>query len=148
TAASNQSETKARFADTWGAIHVGSAQLTGRALATWIGLGTWLGLTFVQCGREALTALTYNAAFLFELLIPGSLVRTVSMRRLIVFFLTGGFLCAFAIGAEIALAPLITMQSVYFILGPIIEETLKLLPLVWLCMRGRKFMTWTMGATD
>ncbi len=135
-----------RRAPDWGTLSVGETRIPLRLVVGVAGGLLWLLVMVVQTGGEAFTALTTNLLYLLPLILLGSLTRTVSLRILLMLFLTGAFLMGVMLVAGIFLAPLGDQASGLF--GPLLEEILKIAPVVYLLWRWRARETWWLGATD
>ncbi|MEP7081590.1 MAG: PrsW family glutamic-type intramembrane protease [Chloroflexota bacterium] len=135
-----------RRAPDWGTLTVGQTRVPLRLVVGVAGGLLWLLVMIVQTGEHAFTALSTNLLFLVPLILLGSLTRTVSLRILLVLFLTGAFLMGVMLVAGIFLAPLGDLAS--GLIGPLLEEVLKIAPVVYLLWRWRARQTWWLGATD
>lgn len=135
-----------RAASDWGGLTVGQTRLPLRLVVAIGGILVWLLIMLAQTGEHALTAIATNLAYLLPLVVLGTLTRTVSLRLLGTLFLIGAFLMGVMLVAGIFLAPLGDQAS--GLVGPLLEEALKIGPVVFLLWRWRAHRTWSIGATD
>lgn len=135
-----------RHAAGWGTLTLGDATIPLRLVVGVVGALLWLLVMVLQTGEHAFTALITNLLFVVPLVLLASLTRTVSLRLLVALFLTGAFLMGVMLVAGIFLAPLGSAAS--DLIGPILEEVLKLAPVAYLLWRWRGRRTWSLGATD
>jgi RsiW-degrading membrane proteinase PrsW (M82 family) len=131
-------------------IQVGTRAIPLWLAATVAGAATWLGIMLVDTGSEGLDALWTAAAYLAPLILAGSLSRTVSLRNLATVTLAGGFMLGVALLAIKGFEafdddPASTLRDFAV---PLLEESLKLAPVLLFLWIGRHGRTWTLGATD
>lgn len=135
-----------RHAAGWGTVTLGQTTMPLRLVVGVVGALLWLLIMVLQTGEHAFTALFTNLLFVGPLILLATLTRTVSLRLLVALFLTGAFLMGVMLIAGIFLAPMGDAGSGW--IGPILEEVLKLAPVVYLLWRWRGRRTWSLGATD
>jgi RsiW-degrading membrane proteinase PrsW (M82 family) len=134
---------------TWGTIPVGEGRVQIRHVALWFGIALWLLPTFIMTGVHGIAWLAFNVAFLVILIAATGTVRSISLHKLAICFFAGGL----ATGIDLAISvPLVralgeTFALRHFITVPL-EELIKLGAVGFILFRGRKFSTWTLGATD
>ncbi|MBU6451028.1 MAG: protein kinase [Cyanobacteria bacterium REEB67] len=134
---------------TWGTIPIGEGRVQIRHVALWLGIALWLLPTLIMTGVHGIAWLAFNIAFLIILIAATSTVRSISLHKLTICFFAGGL----ATGIDLALSvPLVktlgeTFALRHFITVPL-EELIKLGTVGFMLFRGRKFSTWTLGATD
>jgi RsiW-degrading membrane proteinase PrsW (M82 family) len=132
------------LAGNWGTVRIHGKAYAMRQIVSWAGIAVWLILMFRNTGEGGIEALWTAVEFVAVLVLVGSLTRTVSIRLAYWAFLMGGFMMGIAyVGAR--MAP--TDATRDFIVPPM-EETLKMIPILWILWRGRKSQIWLMGATD
>jgi RsiW-degrading membrane proteinase PrsW (M82 family) len=140
---------QAEAASTWGTIHVGEGRLHVRHFIMWLGIAFWLLPTFCVTGVHGIAWFAFNIAFLLILIVATSAVRSVPVHRLAICFLAGGLFTGLALVLDQAivgaLGPTFPLRHV---LTVPVEELAKLAVVVLLLWRGRKFSSWTLGATD
>jgi tRNA A-37 threonylcarbamoyl transferase component Bud32 len=135
-------------ASTWGTVPFGTSRVQVRHIVFFTGVALWLVPTLVMTGIQGIVWFSFNLAFVLILTIIATPFRTVSLQRLITCFFAGGLamgltaLVCLPLGAALSSSPL----RPFFIVP--IEELFKLLPVILLLWRGRKFSVWTLGATD
>lgn len=139
-------KTKLRFVNTWGTIPLGATPLQLRHVVLVLGVAVWIGMAFWSTNTKGIIALALNGAFLILVILLGGFTRTLEIATIGTIIFCGGFMMGVAglLGTQIG-GPLAGMMPV---LQPLLEEVLKLLPVVLLLWRGRRFTTLTLGATD
>ncbi|HMY53165.1 MAG TPA: protein kinase [Candidatus Obscuribacter sp.] len=135
--------------NTWGTVPLGSSRLQVRHFVLYLGIALWFIPTLIMTGVHAIAWLAFNAAAIFVLLVVTSGVRAVPLHKLAICFFAGG-LC---MGLDLAvLTPVVKVlgegSPLRLFLTVPAEEIAKLLPVLLLLWRGRKFSSWTLGATD
>ena len=96
---------------------------------------------------QTITALSFNLYLLVILVAVSSLTRTVPLRLLLLLVCAGGAslgICVFV--EKVLLIPAI--KPISWLAAPIIEETLKLSPVLLILFAMRRFSLWTLGLTD
>ena len=116
----------------------------------WLGTGVWVVSTVAQAGVGGLAALGTALYFVAMLLLVGSATRTVTASEVASLFCLGGFMMGLAyLGARgFSILEPDTNAMLRKVVVPVMEETLKILPVLLLLWRGRKTRLWTLGATD
>lgn len=132
------------------AIQAGTLTIPLWLAATVAGAATWLGIMLFDTGSNGVDALWTAAAYLAPLIVLASVSRTVSVRNLVTMTLAGGFMLGIALLAIKAFEafeddPASTTRDIAV---PVIEESLKLVPVLLFLWIGRNARTWTLGATD
>lgn len=130
----------------------GTIQVGQRAIPVWLaltvaGAALWLGIMFVDTGAEGFDATRTALAYLVPLVLLASFTRTVSLQNLVTMVLAGGFMLGVALLAIKGFEayeddPAATSRDVAV---PIIEETLKLVPVLLFLWIGRKARTWSLA---
>lgn len=121
-----------------------------RLLFIYLGVGFFVFMAWSQVGPSILSAIAFNLAVLAVLAILGTFTRTLVMRRMLSLYMWGALMTGVAvlasrlIGKGFAFAGPGGIEIVMALL----EEVIKLLPLIVLLLAGRKFSTFTMGMTD
>lgn len=139
----------AEGASTWGTIPIGEGRVQVRHFIMWLGIGIWLLPTFFVTGVHGIAWFAFNISFLLVLILATSAVRSVSLHKLAICFFAGGLFT----GLDLALAlPIVNALGPTFPLRHLItvpmEELAKLAAVALIIWRGRKFSSWTLGATD
>jgi len=118
--------------------------LLGAAVAIWV------GAVMTQAGAGTLIALWYAALYTGALALITIPVRTLSFVRLLAFFALGAGTIGIAVLAGAGFATLFgTKASAARSLGiPVVEEILKLLPVLWVLAWQRRGRARGLGATD
>jgi tRNA A-37 threonylcarbamoyl transferase component Bud32/RsiW-degrading membrane proteinase PrsW (M82 family) len=100
-------------------------------------------------GVHGIAWFAFNIAFILILIAATSSVRSVSLHKLAICFLAGGLFngidLALSVPAINALGQTFALRQ--FLTVPL-EEVSKLLAVMILLWRGRKFSAWTLGSTD
>ena len=124
-------------------------RLTPRQVVAIAGALFWLASMLVQTGAGGLIALWTHALFIALLLAISSATRLLSARNLLwLFFLGGAFLgLAFLAGKALEIA--VGRDSLAFVAGiPVVEDLLKIAPLIVLLWIGRRREASAFGASD
>ncbi|HNN63306.1 MAG TPA: hypothetical protein PKH78_09715, partial [Candidatus Obscuribacter sp.] len=126
--------------NTWGTVPLGSSRLQVRHFVLYLGIALWFIPTLIMTGVHAIAWLAFNAAAIFVLLVVTSGVRAVPLHKLAICFFAGG-LC---MGLDLAvLTPVVKVlgegSPLRLFLTVPAEEIAKLLPVLLLLWRGRKF---------
>jgi RsiW-degrading membrane proteinase PrsW (M82 family) len=93
-------------------------------------------------------ALRNASLLLLELWLLSSATRTLTSRELLRFFLIGGGVMGMSVIFAKLFAFYVPNEIIGSIVVPIEEETLKILPVVFLLWRRREARLWALGATD
>ncbi len=134
----------------WGTVQVGQTPVSLRLLA---GAGLtigWVVLLMVQTASgAALDALWTNVVVVAGLVVLASFTRSIGFGQVVTLFFAGGSMVGAALlGAQLFEVfndnPVGTRQYVI----PIMEETLKLVPVGLVLWSGWRSRTWSLGATD
>lgn len=121
-----------------------------RLLFIYIGAGFFVLFAWSQVGPNILSAIAFNLAVLAILAIISTFTRTLVLRRMLSLFLWGAFMTGVAVLASRLIVKVFAFAGpgVTEIVMAMVEEVIKLLPLIILLIAGRKFSTFTMGMTD
>src|SRR5208283_1872352 len=134
---------QAESVSTWGTIHVGEGRLQVRHFILWLGIVLWLLPTFCATGVHGIAWFAFNISFLVILIAATSAVRSVSLHKLAICFLTGGLFTGLALALDQAivngLGPTFPLR--HLITVPL-EELAKLAVVGLLIWRGRNFTSW------
>lgn len=133
-----------------GTIRVADRDMPIRSLVVVVAIAVWLGLMLIATGTGGVTALWTAAVFIVPLVLIGSLTRTVPLVVLGWMLLMGGAAMAVAyLGADLFTvfikSPTAPLRNVVI---PVMEEVLKLAPVLFLLWRWRRSGTWALGVTD
>ena len=134
--------------DAWGTLVYGTARVPIRLLVVVLGTLVWLLAMLLVGGGEAITAIWTNALFLVPLVLVGSLVRTVRLRWIAIMVFAGGALMGLMYLLAQLVAGLFEDGATRAVLVPLLEEGLKVLPVLAFLWIGRRTYSWTLGATD
>ena len=135
----------------WGSIAIGQARIAVRTIVMAVGAVVWLGSILIATGSSAVVAAWTALAFLVPIILLATLTRTVSLRDVTIFVLWGGAMVGLAIlwaTLYSAVAPDHGGGRLRATIQPIVEELVKLAPLLVLLWLARRTKTWTLGATD
>jgi len=134
---------------TWGTVPIGDSHVQVRHLILWIGIILWILPIFFFTEVTGIAWFSFNIAFLINLILVTTFVRSVSLHKLVLCFFTGGLLAGLVLAMEVALGSVFREPSLQrFLITVPLEELAKLLAVVIIVWRGRKFSAWTLGATD
>jgi RsiW-degrading membrane proteinase PrsW (M82 family) len=124
--------------------------LPPRTLIAIVSVAFWIIATLVQTGSGGVIAIWTGALFMIELIVLSSATRTISIGAMATIFCAGGFMFGLAVLGGNALLLLDPDRNALLrkFTVPILEESLKLLPVLYYLWRGRKKDTWAMGMTD
>lgn len=131
----------------WGRVRLGGRAYSTRLVVTAVGVTVWLGLTLAKTGTGGVAAIWTNLLFLIPLLVLCGATRTVSGRQLLSLCLIGGFMMGVALTVINAVAPAPGTAARDFVV-PVIEETCKIAPVLFLLWRWRTSRIFTLAATD
>lgn len=134
--------------NSWGTVPFGTSRLQVRHIVLWLGVALWLVPTLVVTGIQGIAWFAFNLAFVLILTIIATPFRSITIQKIGTFFFAGGLTMGLTV---LACMPMMKMLGTSplrpFITVPL-EEIFKLLPLLFLLWRGRKFSSFTLGATD
>ncbi|MBS2010434.1 MAG: PrsW family intramembrane metalloprotease, partial [Cyanobacteria bacterium SZAS TMP-1] len=134
---------------TWGSLPIGDSNVQVRHLVLWLGIIAWLLPIFFYTEVQGIAWFSFNIAFLIILLLATSFVRSISLHKMAVCFFGGGLVAGLVLAIALPVTNFFTVSnSLRFLFLVPLEELFKLLPIALLLWRGRKFSTWTLGATD
>jgi RsiW-degrading membrane proteinase PrsW (M82 family) len=131
-------------------IAIAGHRIPFRVCLFWAGVTFWLGNMIVHTGSYGIAELWASLSFVIELVVITTATRTVTLDRVASLYCWGG--------AVMGVMWLIGSAFTFFIpdpnavsrqfLIPFMEESLKLLPVVYMVWRGRSGRSWSMGASD
>lgn len=126
------------------------ANLSGRTIIAIVGVTFWMVATLVQTGSGGMIAIKIATVFMLELLVLSSATRTISVGAVTRIFCAGGLMFGLAVlgGNELLLLDPNRNAALRKFTVPILEESLKLLPVLYFLWRARKNDTWARGMTD
>jgi RsiW-degrading membrane proteinase PrsW (M82 family) len=126
------------------------AQLPARTIIAIVSVAVWLVATLAQTGAGGVMAIWTGMLFMLELILLSSATRTISIGAMATIFCAGGLMFGVAVlgGEALLLLDPDRGAALRRFTVPILEESLKLLPVLYYLWRGRKNTTWTMGMTD
>jgi len=131
-------------------VTLGSHKVTLRALIFLAGVTFWLGNMIVHTGSFGIAELRASLSFVAELVILTSATRTVSLSRVAALYCCGGTMMGvvwlISTGFAVFVPSPDAVSRQFFV--PILEESLKLAPVLFLLWRGRRSRSWSMGASD
>lgn len=129
----------------WGRVRLSRRTYPARLVVAVAGAAVWLGLMLTETGRGGITAIWTNLLFLVPLLALCRGTCTVSTRQLVALCLIGGFMMGVALIVINAVAPVTSARA--FVV-PVIEESSKIAPVLFLLWRWRTSRIWALAATD
>jgi RsiW-degrading membrane proteinase PrsW (M82 family) len=139
----------------WGTLTLSGRQFSIRRLVFWAGVVFWIGNMILRTGTAGLAELWVSLLFVAEVLIVTSATRTITLDRVASLYCMGGtmmggmWLISSAFAVFVPSAGFVPVDSVSRqFLVPIMEESLKLAPVLFIVWRLRKSLLWTMGASD
>jgi RsiW-degrading membrane proteinase PrsW (M82 family) len=134
----------------WGAVTLGGHQVPVRTFIFWVGVSFWLGNMILHTGSFGVTELWASLYFVIELVVITSATRTVTIDLVAVLYCWGGammgvmYLVSLVFTAFVPSPDAVSRQFVV----PILEEALKIAPVVFILWRHRASRLWSMGASD
>jgi len=134
--------------NSWGTVPFGTSRLQVRHIVLWLGIALWLLPTLVVTGIQGIAWFAFNLAFVLILTIVATPFRSITIQKIATCFFAGGLTMGFTVLACMPLMNLLGSSPFRPFVTVPIEETFKLLPLLFLLWRGRKFSSFTLGATD
>ncbi len=133
------------LASDWGEVRIGKNVYPVRLIVAVGGAALWLGTMLVETGTGGIAAIWTNLLFLIPLVAICSATRTVSLRELVSLCFIGGFM----MGVVLLVGPVNPTSSVgRFLMPPLLEESCKISPVLFLLWRWRKSRLWTLAASD
>lgn len=135
--------------NTWGSIPFGTSHVQIRHLIFWLSLAAWFSLTLLVAQTQAISSLAFNLTFLINLIIILFSVRTISLTTVGLCFCLGGLSLGVVVGLTIPMQTFLHNNTHLrpFVLA-LLEQLGFAVPLLCLLWRGRRFSTWTLGASD
>ncbi len=140
----------APYTQGWGTMTLGGRQIAIRMIVFWAGVIFWLGNMIVNTGWSGIAELRASLSFLAELVVITSATRTISLDLVAKFYCMGGtmmgvmYLFSLVFTAFVPSPDAVSRQFVV----PLLEESLKLAPVVFILWRHREFRSWTMATSD
>src|SRR5581483_5300320 len=133
-----------------GTVRFGDLEVSVQTTVLAAGAIVWLGIVVANTGGSGVAATWTNASFPALLLVATGLVRSIRTRLTVRLFLLGGLMLSIAlVGAwgfeRVVSDPGATSRDVVV---PLMEETLKLAPLLYLLWRWRRRRAQALGASD
>ena len=149
TLAYRRAATTASGWDAWGTLAFGTTRIALRRVVVFGGMALVLAVLLLRTGGEGVVALWTNALFLGPLVLIGSLTRTVGLRLIVRFFFIGSALMGAMYLLSLLLGPVLFEDAgLRGVLVPVLEESLKIAPVVVLLILWRRGRAWSLGATD
>jgi len=133
-----------------GTIRIAGRRIPIRMCLFWGGVTFWIGNMIVHTGASGIAELRASLFFVAELVVITSATRTVDLDRVASVYCLGGAMMGvmYLISAVFtAFVPSPDAVSRQFVV-PILEESLKLAPVIFILWRGRRSRAWSMGASD
>lgn len=134
-------------ADTLTRLRQTVANFSPRTIIAIISVAFWMVATLLQTGQGGVIAIWTGMLFMLEIIVLSSATRVISVGSVATIFCAGGLMFGFAVLGGNVLLPDRSLASRNFLV-PVLEESLKLLPVLYYLWRGRKNNTWAMGMTD
>src|SRR5581483_5448825 len=133
-----------------GTVRIGTVEVAAQTVVLTAGAIVWLAIVVANTGGSGVAATWTNASFAALLLVATGLIRSIRTRLAIRLFLLGGLMLSLAlIGAwvfeRVVSDPAATSRDVVV---PLMEETLKLAPVLYLLWRWRRRRAHALGASD
>lgn len=133
-----------------GALVLDNARRHWRRWLLGAAVAAWIGVVMTQAGPGTFVALWYAALYTGALALITIPTRTLSVVRLLALFALGAGMIGIAVLAGAGFAAVLgTRASAARSLGiPVIEEMLKLLPVLWVLVLQRRGRARGLGASD
>ena len=133
-----------------GTLRVADRDIPVRTVLLVVATAVWIGLMLIATGTGGVISLLAAAAFIVPLVLVGSLTRTIPLTVLGWMVLMGGAAMAVAyLGGELfsvfIKSPSAPLRNIVI---PLMEEIVKLAPVLFLLWRWRRSGTWALGVTD
>ncbi len=133
-----------------GTVRFGDLEVSVQTTVLAAGAIVWLGIVVANTGGSGVAATWTNASFPALLLVATGLVRSIRTRLTVRLFLLGGLMLSIAlVGAwgfeRVVSDPGATSRDVVV---PLMEETLKLAPLLYLLWLWRRRRAQALGVSD
>lgn len=125
-----------------------SIQWTPRRVIFVAGIALWLGSMLVQTRLDGIIALWTGALLLGGLLVVTTPTRTVTIGQLVQPLCLGGAMLGLAILAGAIFNATIGPGGLRKLTIPLVEEVVKVLPVLWILWRERNGRAQTLGVTD
>ncbi|MBW3666549.1 MAG: PrsW family intramembrane metalloprotease [Actinobacteria bacterium] len=122
--------------------------LAPSTLVVMAGVMWWVGIMLAQTGGSGWRALWAAVSFVVGLMLVTSATRTVGLRRLVSFFIVGGFLLTIGWIVIRLLSAIVGPDVTGVYLVPLVEETLKIAPVLAFLWSRRRRRILTLGALD
>ncbi len=132
---------------TWGTIPVGATKVPIRWIILWAGFAGWIAITLIKTGPPGIIAFSFNVSVVLGLLLLSTFTRTIPLRTILYMFFAGGLVMGMAFLVE-QIFQIALLQPIRSTAVPIIEEALKISPILLHLHRTRKFTLHTYGLTD
>ena len=134
--------------NSWGTVPFGTSRLQVRHIVLWLGVALWLVPTLLVTGIQGIAWFAFNLAFVLILTIIATPFRSITIQKIGTFFFAGGLTMGLTVLACLPLMKLLGASPLRPFITVPLEEIFKLVPLLFLLWRGRKFSSFTLGATD
>lgn len=134
--------------NSWGTVPFGTSRLQVRHVVLWLGVALWLLPTLVVTGIQGIAWFAFNLAFVLILTIIATPFRSITIQRIGTFFFAGGLTMGLTVLICMPLMKVLGASPLRPFVTVPLEEIFKLLPLSVMLWRGRKFSSFTLGATD
>lgn len=133
----------------WGTVPMGTARIQVRHIVLWLGIALWLLPTLCITGVHGIAWFAFNLSFLFILILSASTVRSLPLHKLAISFFSGGLAMGICLAVALPIVKVLgdSFPLRFFFTVPL-EELAKLSVVLILLWRGRRFSSWTLGATD
>jgi RsiW-degrading membrane proteinase PrsW (M82 family) len=132
------------------AVALGAHRVTVRLLVFWGGIAFWIGSLILRTGTNGIGALWASLLFVAAVAIITSATRTITLQRVAVLYCLGGTMMGVGWLISVAFHTLVpdpdAVSAQFFV--PMVEESIKLAPVVFIAWRQRETRLWTMGASD
>lgn len=129
-------------------VQLGPVALAPSTLAVVAGVVWWVGIMLIRTGGSGWRALWAAVFFVLGLMLATSATRTVGLRRVVTFFVVGGFLLTVGWVIIRLLTAVVGPDVTGVYLVPLVEETLKIAPVVAFLWSRRRRGIVTLGALD
>ena len=126
----------------------GTSRLQVRHIVLWLGVALWLVPTLVVTGIQGIAWFAFNLAFVLILCVIATPFRSITIQKVGTFFFAGGLAMGLTVLTCMPLVKILGTSPLRPFFTVPLEEIFKLLPLLFLLWRGRKFSSFTLGATD
>jgi RsiW-degrading membrane proteinase PrsW (M82 family) len=133
-----------------GTITIAGRQIPIRVCLFWVGVTFWIGNMIVQTDWAGITELRASLYFVAEMVVITSATRTITIDRVASVYCLGGAMMGVMWLVSVVFTSFVPSPdavSRQFVV-PILEESLKLAPVIFILWRHPASRSWTMGASD